>query len=111
MEFASSKALGFCLLMACIVASILQLGLAQELRKTSPKMNNDNIFKCLKFAVSAPFCLKDIKDVIKNGKNAASLGKDCCAALNGLADNCWPFLFEVPEIPMAIKVACSIIGA
>ncbi|GLT29236.1 hypothetical protein SLA2020_041150 [Shorea laevis] len=111
MEFASSKALGFCLLTTCIVVSILQLGHAQETRKNLPEMNDDSIFKCLKFAVSAPFCLKDIKDVINNGKNAVDLGKDCCAALNGLADSCWPFLFEVPEIPIAIKVACSIVGA
>ncbi|GKV06881.1 hypothetical protein SLEP1_g18701 [Rubroshorea leprosula] len=97
MEFASLKALGFCLLMACIVVSILQLGLAQETRKTSPEMNDDIIFKCLKFAMSTPFYLKDIKDIMNNSKNVADLETDYCVALNGLADNCWAFILKCPK--------------
>lgn len=83
---------------------IMALLCGHQSEAQAPIPSPDECFSSIK---KVQGCLDAVKAATK--REFKSLGKDCCHAINGLADDCFSILFPgKPYIALLVKAACDI---
>ncbi|KAF5749164.1 hypothetical protein HS088_TW04G01127 [Tripterygium wilfordii] len=67
-----------------------------------------DVIKCWSSIVNVPGCVQEILGSIVSGQ-IGKIGPNCCNAINGITQDCWPKLFPVtPLFPPLLKYSCAI---
>lgn len=89
--------------MFLFLSVIMALVCLHQSEAEAPTPSPEDCFSSIK---NVKGCLDAVKDALKG--HFKGLGKECCHAINGLADDCFPIVFpDKPYFAFLVKAACK----